>query len=76
MTNLDSIFKSRDTGASSADARCIIFRPNGQLASNENSVIVQFVETNKFVGNSAAASALPLRINWLTCKTKFLDPVE
>ena len=68
--------KNLPTGATAADARCIIFRPNGQLASNENSVIVQFVETNKFVGNSSAASALPLRINWLTCKTKFMDPVN
>ena len=68
--------KNLPTGATSADARCIIFRPNGQLASNENSVIVQFVETNKFVGNASAAAALPLRINWLTCKTKFMDPVN
>ena len=68
--------KNLPDGASHSDAKCIIFRPNGQLASNENSVIVQFVETNKFVGNASAASALPLRINWLTCKTKFMDPVN
>ena len=68
--------KNLPDGVTATDAKCIIFRPNGQLASNENSVIVQFVETNKFVGNSAAASALPLRINWLTCKTKFMDPVN
>ena len=71
MTN-----KNLPDGASASGAKCIIFRPNGQLASNENSVIVQFVETNKFVGNASAASTLPLRINWLTCKTKFMDPVN
>lgn len=67
--------KNLPTGVTSADARCIIFRPNGQLASGE-SVIVQFVETNKFEGNASVAAALPLRINWLTCKTKFMDPVN
>ena len=67
--------KNLPTGASHSGARCIIFRPNGQLASGE-SVIVQFVETNKFEGNASAAAALPLRINWLTCKTKFMDPVN
>ena len=79
LTNVDFTHmtsKNLPADASSADARCIIFRPNGQLASNENSVIVQFVETNKFVGNPSVASALPLRINWLTCKTKFMDPVN
>ena len=79
LTNVDFTHmtsKNLPADASSADARCIIFRPNGQLASNENNVIVQFVETNKFVGNASAASALPLRINWLTCKTKFMDPVN
>ena len=68
--------KNLPEGASANDARCIIFRPNGQLASNENSVIVQFVETNRYIGNSSTAAALPLRINWLTCKTKFMDPVN
>ena len=68
--------KNLPDGVTATDAKCIIFRPNGQLASSENSVIMQFVETNKFVGNSAAASALPLRINWLTCKTKVMDPVN
>jgi len=56
-------------------AKCIIFRPNGQLASNEKSVIVQFVEANKYNGNASEAAALPLRIHWLSCKTKFMDPV-
>ena len=68
--------KNLPTGLSTSGAKCIIFRPNGQLASNENSVIVQFVETNKYEGNPSVATALPLRIHWLTCKTKFMDPVN
>ena len=71
MTN-----KNLPAGASISGARCIIFRPNGQLAPSEKNVIVQFVETNRFEGNPSAAAALPLRINWLTCKTKFMDPVN
>jgi len=61
-------------GMSSTDAKSIIFRPNGQLASQERNVIVKFVETNKYENNPSAAVALPLRIHWLTGKTKFLTP--
>ena len=63
------------SGGSSAPA--IIFKPNGQLAGTENkNMVVRFVESNRYDANSSKTPKLPLNINWLTCKTKFLDPVE
>ncbi len=62
-------------GGSSAPA--IIFKPNGQLAGTENkNMVVRFVESNRYDANKASTPKLPLNINWLTCKTKFLDPVQ
>ena len=62
---------------SSSSAPAILFKPNGQLAgTKENNVVVRFVEANRYEANSARTPKLPLNINWLTCKTKFLDPVE
>ena len=65
------------TGTESEKA--IIFKPNGQLAGTENkNMVVRFVETNRYDAPNGKTNApkLPLNINWLTCKTKFLDPVE
>ena len=62
---------------SSSSAPAILFKPNGQLAgTKEKNVVVRFVEANRYEANSARTPKLPLNINWLTCKTKFLDPVE
>ena len=62
--------------ASAAD-RAIVFKPNGQLAGTEdNNLVVRFVEVNRYEANAAQTPKLPLNINWLTCKTKFLDPVQ
>jgi len=56
--------------------RAIIFKPNGQLAgTKDNNLVVRFVEINRYEANSSTPK-LPLNINWLTCKTKFLDPVQ
>jgi len=66
-----------DQFLSDTSAPAIIFKPNGQLAgTGENNVVVRFAETNRYEANSGAAPKLPLNINWLTCKTKFLDPVQ
>ncbi|MBR2964065.1 MAG: hypothetical protein IKC53_07660 [Lentisphaeria bacterium] len=63
------------SGTSSEKA--IIFKPNGQLAGTENkNMVVRFVESNRYDANKSKTPKLPLNINWLTCKTKFLDPVE
>lgn len=57
--------------------KAIIFKPNGQLAGTENkNMVVRFVETNRYEASKTRTPKLPLNINWLTCKTKFLDPVE
>ena len=62
---------------SSSSAPAILFKPNGQLAgTKEKNVVVHFVETNRYEANSSMTPKLPLNINWLTCKTKFLDPVQ
>ena len=57
----------------------IVFKPNGQLGgTGDKNVVVRFVEANQYekAGNSTnKVPKLPLNINWLTCKTKFLDPV-
>ena len=64
-------------GGSVSSAPAIIFKPNGQLAgTKDRNVVVRFVETNRYEANAGAAPKLPLNINWLTCKTKFLDPVQ
>ena len=57
--------------------KAIIFKPNGQLAGTENkNMVVRFVEANRYEASKSKTPKLPLNINWLTCKTKFLDPVE
>ena len=62
---------------SSSSAPAILFKPNGQLAgTREKNVVVRFVEANRYEANSSMTPKLPLNINWLTCKTKFLDPVQ
>ena len=57
----------------------IVFKPSGQLGgTGDKNVVVRFVEANQYekAGNSKdKVPKLPLNINWLTCKTKFLDPV-
>ena len=66
-----------NSGLSSGNAPAVIFKPNGQLAGTGNkNMVVRFVETNRYEANKAKTPKLPLNINWLTCKTKFLDPVE
>ena len=66
-----------DQFLSDSSAPAIIFKPNGQLAgTGENNVVVRFVEANRYEASSSQAPKLPLNINWLTCKTKFLDPVQ
>ena len=55
----------------------IIVKPNGQLAgTKDKNVVVRFVEKNRYEANSSKTPKLPLNINWLTCKVKYLDPVE
>ena len=62
---------------STTSAPAIIFKPNGQLAGTaEKNVVVRFVEANRYEANAGQTPKLPLNINWLTCKTKFLDPVQ
>ena len=61
---------------SSVADRAIIFKPNGQLAgTSDGNVVVRFVEINRYEASSTTPK-LPLNINWLTCKTKFLEPVQ
>ena len=65
------------SGMSETEAPAIIFKPNGQLAgTREKNVVVRFVETNRYEANKGMAQKLPLNINWLTCKTKFMPPVQ
>ena len=57
-------------------APAIIIKPNGQLAgTGDKNMIVRFVEVNRYESNKSAPK-LPLNVNWLTCKVKYLDPVE
>lgn len=64
-------------GISGGDAPAIIFKPNGQLAGTGNrNVVVRFAEANRYEADKSGTPKLPLNINWLTCKTKFLDPVS
>ena len=73
LTKVANLSNSGLTGISTAPA--IIFKPNGQLAgTGEDNVVMLFVETNRFQANASRTPKLPLNINWLTCKTKFLDP--
>jgi len=66
-----------NSGLTSGTAPAIIFKPNGQLAGTGNkNMVVRFVETNRYEANKTKTPKLPLNINWLTCKTKFLDPVQ
>jgi len=68
---------TKDKVLTTTTAPAIIFKPNGQLAgTDENNVVVRFVETNRYKANASQTPKLPLNINWLTCKTKFLDPVQ
>lgn len=72
---VSNLTNSGIAGVTSAPA--IIFKPNGQLAGTENkNMVVRFVEANRYEASSSKTPKLPLNINWLTCKTKFLDPVE
>ena len=66
-----------NSGISGSNAPAIIFKPNGQLAgTGDKNVVVRFVESNRYNANASQTPKLPLNINWLTCKTKFLDPVQ
>ena len=71
------VTKLTNSGISGTKAPAIIFKPNGQLAGTGNkNMVVRFVEANRYEASSSKTPKLPLNINWLTCKTKFLDPVE
>ena len=71
------VTKLTNSGISGSSAPAIIFKPNGQLAGTGNkNMVVRFVEANRYDANKSQTPKLPLNINWLTCKTKFLDPVE
>ena len=73
VTNLNN----SGIGHNISSAPAMIFKPNGQLAgTSDKNVVVRFVETNRYEANSGQTPKLPLNINWLTCKTKFLDPVQ
>lgn len=66
---------SSDTGTQTLKA--IVFKPNGQLAGTDNkNMVVRFVEANRYDAGAGKTPKLPLNINWLTCKTRFLDPVD
>lgn len=72
ISDLDS-----DSGVTGGNAPAIVFKPNGQLAgTGDKNVVVRFVEANRYEANQSQTPKLPLNINWLTCKTKFLDPVQ
>ena len=76
LPKVSNLSKSGIPGSSST-APAIIFKPNGQLAGvGTSNVVVRFVETNRYEANRSQAPKLPLNINWLTCKTRFLDPVQ
>ena len=71
------VTKLNNSGISGSSAPAIIFKPNGQLAGTGNkNMVVRFVEANRYEANAGETPKLPLNINWLTCKTKFLDPVK
>ena len=68
---------SSESGVSGGEAPAIVFKPNGQLAgTGDQNVVVRFVEANRYEANRSQTPKLPLNINWLTCKSKFLDPVQ
>ena len=70
------VTKLNNSGISGSSAPAIIFKPNGQLAGTGNkNMVVRFVEANRYEASADKTPKLPLNINWLTCKTKFLDPV-
>ena len=75
--DLPEVTLSTSAGMTETEAPAIIFKPNGQLAgTREKNVVVRFVETNRYEANRSVTPKLPLNINWLTCKTKFMDPVQ
>ena len=75
LNKVSNIPSSNNSAAGNADA--IIFKPNGQLARTGNrNIVVRFAETNRYEANPSETPKLPLNINWLTCKTKFLNPVK
>lgn len=58
-------------------AKAVIFNPNGQLAgTDEKFVVVRFVEGRRYDVNESKTPRLPLNINWLTAKAKFLEAVS
>ena len=72
-----SVSNLTNAGLSDSEAPAIVFKPNGQLAGTENkNMVVRFVEANRYKADKSQTPKLPLNINWLTCKTKFLDPVK
>ncbi len=76
-SNAPKVSNLANSGLSGGNAPAIIFKPNGQLAGTGNkNLVVRFVETNRYEANKSQTPKLPLNINWLTCKTKFLDPVQ
>ena len=65
------------SGLTDSEAPAIVFKPNGQLAGTENkNMVVRFAEANRYKANKSQTPKLPLNINWLTCKTKFMNPVQ
>lgn len=66
-----------NSGLGGQYAPAVIIKPNGQLAgTSDKNMIVRFVEVNRYKSNNKLTPKLPLNINWLTCKVKYLDPVE
>ena len=75
MSKISNLTNSGLTVTSNVPA--IIVKPNGQLAgTKDKNVVVRFVESNRYEANQSKTPKLPLNINWLTCKAKYLDPVE
>ena len=63
--------------AVTSNVPAIIIKPNGQLGgTGDKNVVVRFVEKNRYEASSSQTPKLPLNINWLTCKVKYLDPVQ
>ncbi len=76
-TPLPEVSNLTNSGLAGRTAPAIIFKPNGQLAGTGNkNMVVRFAELNRYKANPNRTPKLPLNINWVTCKTKFLDPVE
>jgi type II secretory pathway pseudopilin PulG len=77
LPTISDVKLEKDSAYSAGNLYGIVFKPNGQLAgTSDENVVVRFVEANRYEADAGGTPKLPLNINWLTCKTKFLEPVQ